>query len=265
MLENLVVVDYIEGAGGEFISSCINHHANFYCESPNEYNVKEQTNLIQKYFNSQYIIGHNNIDATIKEFLDLCKINEVKNVAISYHLYKNPSNIEIIKSKIQSARFVAINQNNCNDLINLDFVRKVYFNKLTKKDVKFIKFRLTKFDTNQKKIVFDLLNNNRLIQMDLDLIAKNIRPNYESRLVLLDNFIKRHKTAPSKDIEINYENFFVNLDNLKDSYYNLCEQLNIVPIESVYELMLNRNKNNFEQLKEFIKNFENIKQHFLSI
>lgn len=264
MLENLIVVDYVDGAGGEFISSCINHHANFYCESPNEFYITAQTNKIQKYFNSQELIG-NNINSIINEFLNLCEINKVKNVAVSYHLYKRPANIEIIKNNIQSTRFVAINHTDHNELINLDFVRKVYFNRITKKDLNTIKFRITNFDDKQKKLLFDLLRSDRLIEMDFDLIAKNIIPNYDSRLEHLNNFIKRRKTPPSKDLEINYENFFVNLDNLKESYYNLCEQLNIVPIDNVYELIFNRNKKNFDKLNEFIKNFENIKNQVLSI
>ena len=62
-------------------------------------------------------------------------------------------------------------------------------------------------------------------------------------------------TLPTSDIEINYDDFFVNFADIADKYYLLCTMLDLVPDPGKLEALVKRNKLNLEQLNQFITDF----------
>ena len=267
MLDQLVVVDYIDGAGGEYLSNIINSHAEFNCaSSPLATNMQAVPDVTQKWFNSRQRIS-NKWDAEFthecKLFLDRCHEQNITAISIPYHLYYYPAHINALKSLSRKTQFVKINSDNYQDIVMMDFVRKILFRQITARHLHELKYRI-KDRLDEAQPLLDLFKSNKLFGIDFVLFAHSIKVNKQNRSDMLNNLLKKERVCPSTDIEIDYGDFFVLFDKLKKSYYTLCNGLNIVPSEAIAEEMLIRNKRNLEEVTEFSKNFESIKNTILS-
>lgn len=265
MLTNLIVIDYSEGSGGEYISNIINSHKGFYNESPEVENLQDVPNLIQKYFNSKSLISADwdeNFDFYINDFLNQCKQLGVDSVAISYHLHKFPNHITIINQHIPQVRYVKIDQTNCEYLIKLDFIRKILFREFKSQNWDELKYRIHHLDKTKQIKIIDLFKHDALLGMDILLIENNLSVTYEHRSRLIDQILNRSNKLPSNDISINYEDFFIKFDNIKNKYYNLCNALKLKADDKILRSMTQRNKKNYQQLIDFSNNFDIIKKDF---
>lgn len=256
MLNTLVVVDYIEGAGGEYLSHTINRHKGF-----------SNVEVLQKWFNSKrHVIPNwtkeftNQADAFVTE----CNNQQVNNIAISYHLCFYPDQVNAIRSLSNNTRFVKIDSTGHENMVQMDFIRKVLFNQLSKKHIREVKYRIGNNYSPQAQTLIDLLMKDQLLGIDLVLYKQGLYINKINRERVFNDIMKKTDVCPTSDITVSYEDFFVNLDNLKKSYYTLCNSLNIVPSEAIAEEMLIRNKRNLEEVTEFTKNFDSIKNTIFS-
>jgi hypothetical protein len=253
MLDCLVVVDYIEGAGGEYISSVINSHPGF------SNNV-----VLQKWFNSQQHIIHdwdNHIAEQADLFLIQCQEHQIKNLAISYHLCMHPTHVDIMQQLSKGTRFVKIDSVNHNAMVRMDHARKILFNQITKKQVKELKYRI---GNSRPSELIKLFLEDRLYGIDLVLYKRNLPITRANREMVIELIMGKQETCPTNDITILYNDFFVSFDNMKEKYYNLCNSLNIQPNIDILNAMLIRNRKNLEEVTEFTKNFNAIKDRVFS-
>jgi hypothetical protein len=269
MLDRLVVVDYVDGAGGEYISNIVNSHTEFNsAETPLASNMQAVSDETQKWFNSRRQLNAKNwkevFPAECDMFLDRCAVEQINNISIPYHLYIHPDHESAFKLLSNKTQFVKIEMDNYLDLVVMDYARKVLFRPLTKANFNEVKYRITNPKSDDSKELVSLMMQGHLFAIDLILYRDKMKINRENRQQRLTYLLDRQRTCPSNDIVINYEDFFVSFDKTEKSYYNLCESLNITPSSEILNAMLVRNKANFEELTEFTKNFESIKNHVLS-
>jgi len=256
MLSSLVVVDYIEGAGGEFLSQTINRHNGF-----------SDIVVLQKWFNSERHIIPNWEDEFAHRadaFVSQCETQLVNNIAVSYHLCFYPEQIEVLRLLSDNTRFVKIDSTGYANMVKMDFVRKVLFNRINKTQIREVKYRIRDDRGPLAHKLLNLLMNNQLLGIDLVLYKRKLDITKDNRESVFNQLMEKTDVCPTNDITISYEDFFVNLDNLKKSYYNLCNSLNIVPSEAIAESMLIRNTKNLEEVTTFTKNFDLIKHDIFS-
>lgn len=268
MLDRLVVVDYIEGAGGEYLSNVINSHKEFNSSAnPLVAQPHNTVDVPQKWFNSQRHVIPNWADEFENQadlFLDECRQRDIHNLSVTYHLYMHPEHAELMKPLSANTRFVKINSQGHEQMVFMDFVRKVLFNPISKQQIREVKYRIRGDRSAQAYSLISLLMQGRLFGIDLVLYKFGLPINRANRQEWLDYVSKKVEVCPTNDITISYEDFFISFDKLKKSYYNLCNGLNIVPNEDIVGAMLERNKRNLDEVTEFTKNYESIKHDIFS-
>lgn len=258
MLERLFVIDYTEGCGGEYFSNFISSHQGFYSSNPNATDMQSISGSLQKYFNTHSLkdnqwrllfLQHLNI------FLQQCDEKNIKKICVAYHLYKNPTHIQKILDLVPTTRFININVVN-NRLPKLDYVRKVLLKKFNKNDLKELQWYTQEFTDQQKILIVQRLKINNLLYVDLHLIKNNIIINTNTRQDWVLNFLSKDSTPPSSDVNILYDDFFINFSRSVESYDKLCNELSISPDYDHLDQLIKRNQTNFDQLTHFVKNFE---------
>lgn len=263
MFDKLVIVDYTEGAGGEFISYFLSSHSEFLSTDLDINDMQTIDGTLLKYLNSQSIVDSNwdqNFKNNLIEFTHLCAGQTINAVAVPYHLYKWPHHIDAITHQQPNARFVKINykQSRQSDIF-LDFFRKVWLRKLNKSNLSEIKFITDGFATADKQTVVQRLQTNKLYYLDLVLIKNGIAATAKNRQMAVDEFqTQSPRLCPSTDIAIEYDDFFVDFTRTPDAYKQLCEQLKILPDIEKLDKLIERNKKNYLELKKFATNFENL-------
>jgi hypothetical protein len=85
--------------------------------------------------------------------------------------------------------------------------------------------------------------------------------NQSTRLDKINDFLNKTLTPPTNDVTIKYRDFFIDFSQTKTAYINMCDELNIQPDNDKLNLLLTRNKKNYSELQEFIKNFNTIKEN----
>jgi hypothetical protein len=232
VLDKFIVVDYQEGAGGEFVARFVSSHFGHQLEFDQQHNP----DTTQKWLNSNSIVNTDwdaKFEIYLETFLNHCNENNIKQIAVPYHLYKWPRHVEEILKKINHTRFIKINCDKHVDKIYLEFDRKV----------------LSRPIQNFSELQFLLQNKNKdhvdsmlKLYRQKKLTYRNMFPNQEHQL---------HK-LPSNDIEIQYEDFFCNFDLTPHAYQTLCEQLDIAPNANLLSMLLDRNKKNYQSLHEHL-------------
>ena len=234
MLDQLIVVDYQEGAGGEFIASWLSSHfGHQLIQDP-----QKNPNYCQKWLNSHSLVNkewNKEFVDFFQTFLTTCKSQSIKQIAVPYHLYKWPYHVDIIKDYCPGVRFVRINCNGYEQEISIEFQRKVCLKKLGPSDFDMLKFMLTHRSKEEIKHVLALFKKQELVFNDL--IPFNIQQ-------------KELKNLPSQDVEINYQDFFVNFANTQTAYNQLCVDLGISPNITLLGALIDRNKKNWQDLQE---------------
>ena len=228
MLDNFIVVDYYEGAGGEFMANWLSAHFGHVLYDD------AQTNPVycQKWFNSHSLIKPDwnyNFANYVQDFLIMCEQQNIKSLAVSYHLYKWPDHVKIL-SQVQ-ARFVKINSQGHEKQIRKDFDRKVLQRLLTKNDLPEVLFALK----NQPQIHVDHCLN---LLREGTLTWGDLRPRPQFCCL---------QPLPSQDIEIFYNDFFVDFGKTQHAYLALCDKLHLLPRFDLLDALIERNKKNLAQ------------------
>jgi hypothetical protein len=260
MLDRLVVVDYVDGAGGEYISTILNQHEEF-----NSGTVTEET---QKWLNSRRQLNAKNWDSVFESecqlFVDRCAKENITDIAIPYHCYLYPKHIDVLKKYAKDTRFVNIDMGQHYNMVIMEYARKVLFRPLTKANFNEIKYRIRDPKADDSKELVNLMMQNKLFAIDLILYRDGLRITKENRQTRISYLLDRRRSSPSDDIILDYGNTFVLLDNLEKSYYTLCNSLNIQPNTEILDSMYNRNTINLAEATEFTENFDSIQDHVLS-
>jgi hypothetical protein len=228
MTEQLIVVDYQEGAGGEFIASWLSAHFGQTMQT----NLQANPNYLQKWLNSYSLTQpdwHSDFEKYLEKFFQECTQHNIQRIAVAYHLYKYPEHVEILK-KNSTVRFVRINCNNHQTQINNDYCRKVLNRVLGPNDFAEIKFMLQ--NQSQEKI-------NHCLSM-----YKRNQLTYQQLVPIQRNF--ELKKLPSQDVEILYEDFFIDFDRTPAAYQTLCSQLQLTPNAQLLDALIDRNKKNLQ-------------------
>jgi hypothetical protein len=260
MLSKLVVVDYSEGAGGEFISYFVSCHSEFLNLDVDTTDMQSIDGALLKYLNSQSIVDpdwNQNFKQQFLHFADKCAAHGISNIAVPYHLYKFPEHVDTIKSCLPGTRFIKINHSaSRHQTIVLDFFKKVWFKKLSASNLVEIKYLTQNFSLEHKKAVIRRMQQNKLMYLDLALIKKNIPVNSSTRQTAINNFqMLPQKVCPSTDIVIEYDDFFIDFERTPGAYKQLCDQLEILPSADKLDKLIHRNKKNYNDLKKFATNF----------
>jgi hypothetical protein len=236
VLDQLIVVDYQEGAGGEFIASWLTSHFG----QPLVKNSQKNPNYYQKWLNSYSLVSKGwdkKFVDFFQTFLTTCQAQGITRIAVPYHLYKWPHHVNIIKDCCPYVRFVRINCNGYEHEISAEFQRKVCSKKLESEDFGMVKFMLTHRNKEEIKHALELFKAQELTFNDLD-------PFRIQQTSL--------KNLPSQDVEINYQDFFVNFDNTKTAYQQLCVDLDMSPDIALLNALIDRNKKNWQDLQEYL-------------
>lgn len=234
MLEQLIVIDYQEGAGGEFIASWLSAHFGQRLET----DLQNNPNYLQKWLNSHSLIKPDwqiNFTEYLLNFNNLCVNHNIQRICIPYHLYKYPEHVDVLK-KINQSRFVRINCQGYEFQIAEDFKRKVLNRVLRPKDFAEIKFILSNQDEEKRKHCFNLFKQGKLTYSEILLPTSNTNL----------------KHLPSTDIEIMYGDFFVNFAKTPDAYKQLCNQLEIPTNLALLDALVDRNRKNLQHHQEHL-------------
>ena len=236
MLDQLIVVDYQEGAGGEFFASWLSSHFGHRLVE----NLQKNPDYCQKWLNS-YSLVTNEWDEKFADFfqtfLTTCQGQGITRLAVPYHLYKWPHHVDTIKNCCPHVRFVRINCKGYEQEISAEFRRKVCSKKLGSEDFGMVKFMLTHRTKEEIKHALALFKAQELTFNDLE-------PFRIQQTSL--------KNLPSRDVEIDYQDFFVNFDNTKTAYQQLCVDLDMSPDITLLNALIDRNKKNWQDLQQYL-------------
>jgi hypothetical protein len=228
MLKQLIVIDYQEGAGGEFIASWLSAHFG----QQLEINTQDNPNYLQKWLNSHSLITPDwqiNFTEYLLNFNNLCSEHNIQHICIPYHLYKWPEHVDILK-KINQARFIRINCEGYEFQIAEDFKRKILDRVLGPKDFAEIKFMLGNQDKEKRKHCLNLFKQGKLTYNELVPTTSSIES----------------KHLPSADLEIMYGDLFVDFTGTLAAYKQLCNQLEISPDLVLLDALVDRNRKNLQ-------------------
>lgn len=231
-MDKLIVIDYQEGAGGEFIARFISAHLG----NELEFDQQKYPNHVQKWLNSHSLINKDwdqRFLVYFRMFLNVCKTQNIKQLAVPYHLYKWPEHIDLILKELPNTRFVKINCEDYVERVCADFQRKVL-------DCPITEFRELQF----------LLKNK-----DTDFVKSSLESYKDGRLTYRDIFptqVLELQPLPSNDITINYGDWFCNFDQTAQSYEKLCNELSLPLDIMLLSALLERNKKNYQDLNKHL-------------
>jgi hypothetical protein len=231
-MDKLVVVDYQEGAGGEFIARFISSHFGHKLE----FDQQQHPDTTQKWLNSNSIVNcdwDSKFENYFETFLMHCNQHKIKKIAVPYHLYKWPNHVKKILEKVNNTRFVKINCDKHTDKVFCEFDRKVLSRSI--KDFSELQFLLQHKNKEYINFVLKLYRQEKLTYRDMF-------PQQQPRLQIL----------PSNDVEIQYEDFFCNFDQTPHAYQTLCKELEIDSDPVLLSMLLDRNKKNYQSLKDHL-------------
>jgi hypothetical protein len=245
MLEKIIIVDYVEGAGGEYFSQFLNNHLH-----------KSEDVWLQKYFNSESLIielWDQKFTEYLGNFLSLCYKRAVTEIAIPYHLYKWPQHLALFNQISKNVRAVKINSTKYNHEVTIDFLRKIYLCPVEKTQMSQLSYYIKSATDQQKQQINELLRTNTLQWIDVRILLDNT-----TKRQLIDKILARNISCPSQDIEINYGTFYVDYNKIDDKYNLLCKQLGITPDNILLTELITRNQTNWATLSQYIEQFPDI-------
>jgi hypothetical protein len=253
-MTDTVFVDYADGAQGETLAYFLNSHEEFGNHNFLDQNIQELPGMDTKWFNTHSLV-YKDWDNNFLQYLEAWNSQSNRAKVLSYHLYKYPGHVELIKNHIPSVRFVRINSDKYENFYKYDYIRKILFRKLTKQHINEIKFLIP--DTHKVTII-QLLKNDQLRGIDVALANCSQPITTQARQQLVKNFLCQPMSPPSQDIEINYHDWFLDLTSLPAAYEKLCEQLKICSDPLKLDKLLKRNEKNLTELNVFVKNFDQL-------
>lgn len=249
-----VFVDYEDGAQGETLAYFLNSHQEFGNHEFVDQNLQDLDGLGTKWFNSHSLVKPD-WQENFGKYIHIWKTDSTQAKVLSYHLYKYPEHIEILKTHIPDIRFVKINSAGHENFYKYDYIRKVLLRKLGKQNLKEIKF----LTPEQHKIkIVQLLQHNQLLGVDIALANLDQPINKQTRQKYICDFLDQQVELPSQDLEISYHDWFLDTNATAQAYRQLCDQLKICPdADKLHKLTL-KNDRNLTELKSFILNFDKL-------
>jgi hypothetical protein len=231
VLDQLITIDYQEGAGGEFIANWLSAHFGQRFKT----DLQSDPDYLQKWLNSHSLVKHDwreNFNNYLLTFNKECSRHNIQKIAVSYHLYKYPEHVEILK-KVNRARFVRINCAGYESQVISDFNRKILNYLLGTDNFAEIKFMLQGQSQEKIKHCLTLFSQRKLTYRDL----------------INDEITVDLKYLPSNDIEIMYEDFFIDFNKTHNAYKHLCDQLQLEPNFKLLDALIERNTKNLQLQK----------------
>ena len=252
MLQQIIVIDYIEGAGGEYLSNFLNAHAEFYNRGIILDNLQQSNDMIQKFFNTKSITCLNwnmNFVEYLKEYENLCKEQKISKVVVPYHLYKFPKHVDLFSLIAKDVRFVKIDSTGYEYLITYDFVKKILLQKVLKHNLQQLSLLIKNYSVKEKQKLINLLKTEDLFLVDV-FDTDNI-----SRQAKIKKYFQAActKILPSDDITVNYKDFFIDLSKVQDNYKFVCEVLQIEQDNALLDQLITRNTKNYQSLLSYIE------------
>jgi len=226
LVEQLIVVDYQEGAGGEFIASWLSAHFGQKLQT----DLQSNPNHLQKWLNLHSLVQpdwQENFGNYLLTFNRECASQDIDKIAVSYHLYKYPEHVEILKT-INQAKFVRINCVGFEARVDIDFNQKILDRVLL--DFAEVHFMLKNQTQEKIKHFLNLFKQKKLTYRDL----------------VPGKIDHASKQLPSDDIEIMYEDFFIDFKKTPKAYENLCDQLQLQPSVELLDALIDRNTKNLQ-------------------
>jgi len=242
MLEQIIVVDYVDGAGGEYFAQFFNSHLHTI-----------DYVWLRKYFNSQSLVIEQwdlNFDQHLDEFLSLCEQRRIQQIAVPYHLYKWPNHLAKFSRIAKTVRAVQINSTHYARAVAIDFLRKIYLCPVNKKDISQLAYLTKSATQEQKRQLKEQLDANTLQWIDVTILLNN-----STKKQLVDQVLTRKLTCPSQDLCIDYGDFYVDYNDIDNKYCLLCKELELVPNQQLLNSLIDRNKENWAALNSYIEQF----------
>lgn len=231
-MRDFIVVDYQEGAGGEFIARWLSAHFGHQLE----FDQQKNPDHMQKWLNSHSLSFHNwdqTFCAHFRQFVRECQQQGIDQIAVPYHLYKFPHHVTVIQEQIPNVRFVRICCDQYVDRVYADFSRKVLDRPITSfSELQFL-----------------------LQDRDHDAVKHNIRRWRQGELTYRDLWPQSQQdlqTLPSQDVQIDYGDFFCHFDQTAQAYEKLCNELGLVPDLILLSALLERNQKNLLDLENHL-------------
>lgn len=245
-INQLIVVDYLDGAGGEYLAHFISSHLQNF---PLQDNMQDIDQSPIKFLNSESLIRPD-WNTNFEYYFNQFKQSVTGSWAVPYHLYKWPQHIDIIKQH-PGTRFVKINSKEDSGIVCLDFIRKVYRSPVPNTTTGFqrLQHRISLWSQELKTQAMKHFRTGEMLYMDIDIIETGQQPTEQTRNQLIDAFIQRKKTCPSQDITVEYRDFFVTPNVI--AYYKLCDHLMLIPDLNRWQVLCDRNWTNYQSLLAF--------------
>lgn len=249
-----VFVDYEDGAQGETLAYFLNSHQEFGDHEFVDQSLQDIDGQGIKWFNSHSLVSAD-WDENFEKYLDSWHTDTSRARVLSYHLYKYPEHIDILKARVPGVRFVKINSAGYENFYKYDYIRKVLLRKLNKHNLNEIKF----LTPEQHKIkIVQLLQHNQLLGVDLALAVSGQPITPQNRQIYIRDFLDQRVNPPSQDIEILYHDWFLDTASTAQAYDRLCDQLKICPDDDKLHKLISKNDRNLKELQSFILNFDNL-------
>jgi hypothetical protein len=245
----IIFVDYIDGAGGEFLSYALSQHDEFY--KPNVVEKSNRANhndpitgfLLESRFHN-YNKWSDVAEKFVYDLRDQLSTVKQSHIAIPYHSCYHNHN-DLLKKVFPDCKIVYIDPDN-HHLIAKEILRKVHLKKLELQDIKHVHQNIVNLNSF-KRLDFD-----DFWTLDILLLRKNIQPNLDSRTKLIQHILdNKFQSQQSYNFVIPWTKFFYQIDQIPVWYTKLCSSLNIEPSLTVQEEIIKRNKNNLVQLSSF--------------
>ena len=246
MLKKIIVVDYIEGAGGEYFAQFLSDHMN-----------TAQHRWLQKYFNSQSLVTKNwdqDFEHHLNKFLELCNKQNVNEIAVPYHLYKWPHQFDLFNRIAHTVRAVKIDSTQYNREVALDFLRKIYLCPFDNTQISQLAYLANSATDKVKQELNEQLRSSGLQWIDVIITLDNTL----TKRQLVDQVLRHTTMLSTQDVKIDYGVFYVNRAGIEDKYNLLCKQLDITSNLELLEELIKRNKENWDTLTQFIREFPEI-------
>lgn len=249
-----VFVDYADGAQGETLAYFLNSHVEFDNYEFSDQNIQELDGSDTKWFNT-HSLAYKDWGLNFLQYLQHWQSQSSRAKVLSYHLYKYPDHVDLLKIHVADVRFIKINSHGYEDFYKYDYLRKILFRKLTKKNLREIQFLVP---DKHKISIIQLLKQDQLRGIDIVLANGDQPINSRSRRDFIHSYLVRSFVLPSQDLEINYHDWFLNCESLPGAYEKLCHQLKICPDQTKLDKLIEKNKKNQIELKAFKDNFDQL-------
>lgn len=246
----IIFIDYIDGAGGEFVSYALSKHPEFYQPNIDEtqtLRVSHQNDITGFLLASRYknfTRWDDVAEIYMHQLKDRLSNIESPYVAIPYHSCYHDHNTAL-KRIFPGCKIIYIDPIDNHRLIATEILRKVHLIKLNIQQIKYVHQSIVKLDNIK-------INLNDFWGLDIILLRNDIPPDNQSRQHLVNQILnKTFHTQQTSDYIIPWQDLFLDMAKIPLIYHDLCAFLGIDPREEVLTSIQERNKKNLDALMDF--------------